>query len=74
MDSSLFKSLEGLSREERKQLFDDSKSKALCCDDLSSVNGGTGASDQNPNSEECPYAGNWVSSPGYICDGEVVCL
>lgn len=72
MDHSVVEQMKGMSREDRKAFFSSNKS-ALSSSALSCVNGGEGSEKQNPNSEECPYQGNWISSDGYICDGEVIC-
>ncbi|SCW61631.1 hypothetical protein SAMN02910456_02193 [Ruminococcaceae bacterium YRB3002] len=73
MDKNLIESMKGKSREERAEMFKANKDAFLGADDLAAVNGGAGASAENPNSDECPYKGSWVSSFGYICNGEVVC-
>ena len=75
--STKFDALKEMSREERAEYFKKNKSDLLG-DVLSAVNGGTAKSlasggKENPNSEECPYNGNWVSSFGYVCDGQRVC-
>lgn len=55
-------------------MLKNNKDVALCLDELGAVNGGNNErANMNPNSSECPYLGNWVSSFGYICRGEVVC-
>jgi len=72
MNKDLLKQAAGKSREERAKLLSEYRS-SLKDDDLAGVNGGLGGAVENPNSEECPYGGNWVSSFGYVCDGEVVC-
>ncbi len=71
MNKTILDTLKGLSREERKSYFESHKSE-LFDDGLRSVNGGTAAGGENPTSEN-PYKGNWISSPGYICDGEEIC-
>ena len=63
---------EGLSRGKRKDLFFSMKSD-LASDTLDTVNGGEGAEVENPDSKEIPYKGNWESSEGFVCDGEVAC-
>ena len=74
MNNDLFESLKGKTREERIEMFKNCKSDFLGAEDLEAVNGGAcGAKPENPGSEECPYRGSWVSSFGYVCDGEVVC-
>jgi hypothetical protein len=42
-------------------------------DTLDAVNSGEGKEVENPGSEEIPYKGNWESSEGFVCDGEVAC-
>ena len=64
MDKSFFEKLKGKTREERAELLKNNKDVALCLDELSAVNGGN---------NERANLGNWVSSFGYICRGEVVC-
>ena len=74
MDKSFFEELKGKTREERAEMLKNNKDVALCLDELGAVNGGNNErANMNPNSSECPYLGNWVSSFGYICRGEVVC-
>ena len=73
MNQKLVENLKGMSREERMAFFTEHKSDFISLSDVSSVNGGAGAEVENPNSEECPYEGNWISSDGYVCNGEVVC-
>lgn len=72
MNEKLVEMLKGKSREERKGLFMSNRS-ALLDESLDAVNGGNGTDVENPNSEECPYKGNWVSSFGYVCNGKVQC-
>lgn len=72
--STKLDALKEMSREERGDYFKKNKSDLLG-GILSAVNGGTAksAGKENPNSEECPYNGNWVSSFGYVCDGQRIC-
>lgn len=72
MNEKLVELLKGKSREEREEIFKNNRSRLLD-ESLNAVNGGNGAEVENPNSEECPYNGNWVSSFGYVCDGIVQC-
>lgn len=71
VDMKVLESIKGLSREERKQYFESHKAELLD-DSLKAVNGGTNAEIENPTSE-VPYGGNWFSSPGFVCEGEVQC-
>ncbi|MBQ3460826.1 MAG: hypothetical protein IJH14_09170 [Solobacterium sp.] len=64
--------LEGMSRGAGKDLFFSMKSD-LASDILDTVNDGEGAEVENPDSKEIPYKGNWESSEGFVCDGEVAC-
>ena len=72
---ALLETLKGKSREERKVYFEELKTELLDAA-LESVNGGrvlaAAESGENPDSD-CPYEGNWVSSFGFVCRGEVVC-
>ncbi|MBR2760009.1 MAG: hypothetical protein IKD66_02460 [Solobacterium sp.] len=75
MANKIMEQLKGMSKEERIPFFKAHKSE-LAETVLHSVNGGTGNDAEliaNPNSEECPFEGNWISSDGYVCNGEVVC-
>lgn len=73
MDKGFIEELKGLSREERKQAFMEKKSELLDLEALSAVNGGAAAgSGENPDSD-VPYTGNWISSWGFVCHGEVLC-
>ena len=66
-------SLKNMNRNERTAYFKSHKSELLS-KDLDTVNGGAaGCEVENPNSEEIPYKGNWLSSDGYVCNGEVIC-
>lgn len=74
MEKAKLDVLKGMSREARSEYFQKNKSDFL--DSLlDSVNGGAtrAGGKENPNSEEVPYNGNWVSSFGYVCDGETIC-
>ena len=72
MDKELIESMRNKSREERLAFFKEHKNE-LIDDALQAVNGGAGGYGRNPNSEECPYAGCWWSSRGFICNDQVVC-
>ena len=72
MDQNFLNSLKGKSREERLEYFNSHKSE-LMDSQLEAVNGGTSShKGENPNSD-VPYGGNWISSYGFICHGEVIC-
>jgi len=71
MKKAFLEAIKGLSKEEKKSYFESHKSE-LFDETLKAVNGGTGANVENPTSE-VPYAGNWISSPGYVCNGEEIC-
>lgn len=74
MEKAKLDVLKGMTREARSEYFQKNKSDFL--DGLmDSVNGGAtrAGGKENPNSEEVPYNGNWVSSFGYVCDGETIC-
>jgi len=74
MEKAKLDVLKGMSREARSEYFQKNKSDFL--DGLlDSVNGGAtrAGGKENPNSEEVPYNGLWVSSFGYVCDGETIC-
>lgn len=71
MNSAFLEAIKGLSREEKKSYFESHKGE-LFDQTLKAVNGGTGANVENPTSE-VPYAGNWISSPGYVCEGKEIC-
>ena len=74
MDNKLTEALKGMSREERKAYFAEHKSDFISLGDVSSVNGGIVlGSEDNPNSEECPFNGRWASSFGYVCNGIEQC-
>ena len=79
MDKKLLESMKGLSREERMAMIKSASSQLLDDSSLDSVNGGASyvtdeGTNWNPNSDIIPFKGNWISSRGYICDGEVVCF
>ena len=74
MDQNLLNSMKGMSREERLEYFKAHKTE-LMDSQLAAVNGGARASShkgENPNSD-VPYNGNWISSYGFVCHGEVIC-
>ena len=71
MNSAFLEAIKGLSREEKKSYFESHKGERFD-QTLKAVNGGTGANVENPTSE-VPYAGNWISSPGYVCEGKEIC-
>ena len=78
MDKNIFEEMKGKTREERQAMLANKEDIALCLDELSAVNGGYAVGwdhpeTMNPNSTECPYLGNWISSFGYICGGHQVC-
>ena len=72
MNKEVLESIKGLSREERKQYFESHKAELLD-DSLKAVNGGTGEDDDSNPTSEIPFGGNWFSSPGFVCEGEVQC-
>lgn len=72
LEKKTLNALKGMDREERAIYFKGHKSEIMD-EMLTSVNGGTAEPGENPNSEEVPYKGNWISSFGYVCDGEVMC-
>ena len=73
MDKMILSQMKNLNREERMEFLKGNKS-VLLDGKLSAVNGGTdGEQVENPNSESIPYKGNWLSSDGYVCNGEVIC-
>ncbi len=76
MDDRIRNELKDMSREERASYFEENKADILD-GRLESVNGGLAAvaaeQKENPNSSEVPYNGNWYSSFGFVCDGEVIC-
>ena len=71
MNKRLFEEMKGKSREERAAIIE-KDGLNLSTEDLNAVNGGV-AEVENPNSDICPYKGNWISSWGYVCEGEEVC-
>ena len=75
MNRELAEQLRNMSGEERSAYFIGYRSELLATD-LEKVNGGTdsenGGEIENPNSDDL-YKGNWFSSPGYVCQGKVVC-
>ena len=73
MDGIILEALKGKSREERKAYFEEHKTELLDAA-LEKVNGGAAYAQpgENPDSD-CPYAGSWASSFGFVCDGHVVC-
>ena len=72
MNKELFESLKGKSREERAEMFRNNKSEFLAPEDLEKVNGGVESGLENPNSDDV-FNGNWLSSFGFVCRGEVLC-
>lgn len=72
MEKELLEALKNKTREERTEYFDAHKDELLE-ESLTTVNGGTSEPGENPNSEEVPYKGNWISSFGYVCNGEEIC-
>lgn len=73
MDNKLIESLKGKSREERAAFFDKNKTE-LMDNALEMVNGGTynPSPGENPKSE-CPYLLSWFTSPGFVCEGRILC-
>ena len=58
------KMMKNMSRTERTEYFKSHKSELLS-KGLETVNGGVVRCEvENPNSEEIPYKGNWISSDG----------
>ena len=75
MNKKMLESMKNMSREERLDFLKAHKSEFLESV-LETVNGGAvngGRTNENPNSDIVPYKDRWISSWGYICDGEVVC-
>jgi hypothetical protein len=73
MKKELRAEMKNLSRDERVDYFKMNKSSILDSA-LSAVNGGKSDGERkNPNSEIIPFEGNWFSSDGYVCNGEVIC-
>ena len=74
MNKKMLESMKNMSREERMEFFKAHKSELLESA-LTAVNGGTyqPKTNENPMSDIVPYKDRWISSWGYICDGEVVC-
>lgn len=72
LEKKTLDALKGMDREERAEYFKKHKSDMMD-DVLTTVNGGASEPVENPNSEEVPYKGNWISSFGYVCDGEEIC-
>ena len=74
MNKDLLSQMRSLRREERLDFFKLNKS-SLLDSALSAVNGGkaAGGERKNPNSDIIPFEDNWMSSDGYICNGEVIC-
>ena len=74
MNKKMRESMKGMSREERAVYLQEHKAE-LVDSLLASVNGGAAKAktDQNPNSDIVPYKDRWITSWGYICDGEEVC-
>ena len=73
MNKELLSEMKSLSREERVDFFKQNKS-ALLESALSAVNGGKDDGERkNPNSDIVPFENNWMSSFGYICNGEEIC-
>ena len=79
MASNFHSEIKDMSREERAKFFQEHKSEILKLKELDSVNGGLAfgnAADRNvknPGSAEVPFEGNWYSSFGFVCDGQVIC-
>ena len=74
MDKELLESLKGKSREERLTYFNEHKSELLD-EALKNVNGAT-ISGRNPNTASDAADdgnGNYYSSFGWTCQGEVLC-
>jgi hypothetical protein len=73
MNKELLSQMKSLNRDERVDYFKMNKSSILDSA-LSAVNGGKSDGERkNPNSEIIPFEGNWFSSDGYVCNGEVIC-
>jgi len=60
-----------MNREERKCFLENNKPE-LSDNMLDAVNNDCGTEVENPDSD-CPYKGNWISSEGFVCKGEVQC-
>ena len=78
MDKKMLEAMKGLSREERLAMIKSKTSRLIDDSSLDAVNGGAeyeydDGSQWNPKSDIIPFKGNWISSRGYICHGEVVC-
>ena len=74
----MLEAMKGLSREERLAMIKSKSPRLMDDSSLDAVNGGAeyvndDGSHWNPNSDIVPFMGNWISSRGYICDGEISC-
>ena len=75
MEKELLESLKAKSREERMEYFNAHKSELLD-DSLEAVSGGYDFKDRNPNTEsrgDNDGNGNYYTSWGWTCPGEVRC-
>ena len=71
MDKELLEQLKDMSREERTEYFKEHKEELLSSS-LENVNGGSGKTIENPNSE-VPYKNNYYTSWGFVCESIVYC-
>lgn len=72
MNNKIVDELKGMSREERAEYFRQHKSELLDSD-LQNVSGGRNAEPGENMASEVPYDGNWYTSRGFICEGQVQC-
>ena len=71
--NKMMETMKSMSREERAEYFKAHKSE-LMDSALEKASGGTAGKEvENPNSEVTLYEGNWITSFGYVCNGEVEC-
>ena len=71
LEDNSIQTLKALNKIDRARYLAEHKPE-LGFSDLDRVNGANGANQENPNSET-PYKGNYYSSYGFICEGEVIC-
>ena len=70
--NKMMKELKNMSREEREEFFKSHKSELMDLS-LENVSGGVTRCRENPNSDIISFKGNWISSDGFVCNGEVIC-
>lgn len=72
MDKEMLKALKGKSREEKAAYLKEHKIE-LKDDALAAAGGGYDIPEGNPDSEVPDANNNYISSWGYVCEGEVMC-